>query len=67
KRAEADIGFMFTAYNLKRIINLMGVKGFIDILESLLYPLFYSKIFIYKAIRSILKHFGVIIPNFTYQ
>lgn len=27
KRASADVGFIFIAYNLKRILNLMGKKG----------------------------------------
>jgi len=27
KRASADVGFIFIAYNLKRILNLMGEKG----------------------------------------
>lgn len=26
QRASADVGFMFTAYNLRRIINLMGIE-----------------------------------------
>jgi hypothetical protein len=26
KRAEADVGLIFTAYNLRRIINLLGIN-----------------------------------------
>jgi len=28
RRASADVGFIFIAYNLKRILSLMGKKGF---------------------------------------
>lgn len=37
KRASADVGFMFIAYNLKRLINLLGI----DRMRDLFYPLFY--------------------------
>ena len=28
KRASADVGFMMTAYNLRRIINILGIERF---------------------------------------
>jgi len=28
QRAEADVGFMFTAYNLRRILNIIGIEAF---------------------------------------
>jgi len=31
KRASADVGFIFIAYNLKRILSLMGGKGFREV------------------------------------
>jgi transposase len=33
QRASSDVGLMFTAYNLKRIINIIGVKEFKKYLE----------------------------------
>ena len=47
KRAEADVGLMFTAYNLRRIINLIGVKALQVYLKDLLI-LFYALIKQYK-------------------
>jgi len=35
KRASADVGFIFIAYNLKRILNLMGKKGFREVYGQL--------------------------------
>ena len=28
KRASADVGFIFTAYNLRRILNIIGIEAF---------------------------------------
>jgi len=42
-RAEADVGFMFTAYNLRRIISIIGInafKNYLKILQSLFIPKF---------------------------
>lgn len=33
KRASADVGFMFIAYNLKRIMNIMGIDKLIEVLS----------------------------------
>jgi len=44
KRAEADVGFMFTAYNLRRLINIIGVdviKAYMETLLSLLIAKFH--------------------------
>lgn len=35
-RAESDVGFMFTAYNLRRIINILGLDMLKKYLESML-------------------------------
>jgi transposase len=36
KRASADVGFIFIAYNLKRILSLMGKKGFQEVYALLI-------------------------------
>jgi transposase len=35
-RASADVGFMMTAYNLRRLINIIGIACFKEYLESML-------------------------------
>ncbi len=40
KRAEADVGLMFTAYNLRRIINILGADTLKKYLEEVLSLLF---------------------------
>ena len=32
--ASSDVGFIFIAYNLKRIINIIGIKELIEFLSS---------------------------------
>lgn len=49
KRASADVGFIFIAYNLKRILCLMGKKGFREVYAQLVICLFILKE-TYKAI-----------------
>ena len=42
KRAEADVGLMFTAYNLRRLITILGLKNLQEYLRafvSMLYAL----------------------------
>jgi hypothetical protein len=34
KRASADVGFMMTAYNLRRIINILGIERFREFLKD---------------------------------
>ena len=36
KRASADVGLMMTAYNLRRIINILGVERLRKYLEELI-------------------------------
>ena len=38
-RASADVGFMFIAYNLRRLINLIGKKAFYNYLNSFILPI----------------------------
>ena len=53
-RASADVGFMFIAYNLRRIMNILGIDAFRDYLKtralSFLYliALLKAKISLYK-------------------
>jgi hypothetical protein len=42
KRASADVGFMMTAYNLRRIINILGIARFREYLQYLT-DLFFGK------------------------
>lgn len=53
-RASADVGFMMTAYNLRRIINILGVSVFKEYLKQLL-SLILLKMGLYKQGRSYLK------------
>jgi len=66
KRAEADVGLMFVAYNLRRIINILGKDVFKAYLKVLAFP--FSLVF--PRIRAILSRFkesvfaGNINPSF---
>ena len=42
KRASADVGFMMTAYNLRRIINILGIERFRKYLQYIV-DLFFGK------------------------
>jgi transposase len=41
ERASADVGFMFTAYNLRRIFNIIGQKSLKEYLQRALFAIFY--------------------------
>jgi transposase len=58
-RASADVGFMFIAYNLRRLIN---IKGFKQIMEYLL-----SILRIFSAIRTFLGVFSDHISRFYFR
>jgi hypothetical protein len=47
KRAEADFGFTMTAYNLRRIINIIGTKKLQTYLEDI-FSILYSKFVHFK-------------------
>ena len=53
KRASADVGFIFIAYNLKRILSLIGKKGFREVYGQLVLCLSVL-IQAYKAILMVL-------------
>lgn len=55
KRADADIGLMFTAYNLRRIINIIGKNEFKKYLQVLLSFLL-SIISLSEPFKSILNY-----------
>jgi hypothetical protein len=40
ERASADVGFMFTAYNLRRIINFIGQNNLKEYLKRVLFAVF---------------------------
>lgn len=51
KRASADVGLIFVAYNLRRLLTILGIKVFKEFLEQL--ALYFSKIKTsYKVMRS---------------
>jgi transposase len=55
KRASADVGFMFVAYNLRRLINIIDKNMLTKFLKELVL-LFFLKTGIVKAISIILSH-----------
>lgn len=56
QRAEADFGFIMTAYNLRRIINMIGIKQLQSYLAGVLLLLF-AKIANYNVFLSFLNPF----------
>jgi transposase len=56
ERASADAGFMFVAYNLRRIINILGIDTFRDYLKTLVFSFLYL-IALIKTKISIFKQF----------
>jgi len=52
KRASADVGFIFTAYNLRRLINIIGVAQLIEQLRRI-NPVFYMKTRLNTHIKAI--------------
>ncbi len=52
KRASADVGFMMTAYNLRRIMNILGIERLRELLQDRI-DLFFSKT---AALDRILAH-----------
>ena len=53
QRAEADVGLMFVAYNLRRLINILGK----DVLKAYLSRLSFRFFFAITQIRTILSRF----------
>ncbi len=40
KRASADVGFIFIAYNLRRIMNILGLNGLKELFKALILDIF---------------------------
>jgi transposase len=55
ERASADVGFMFTAYNLRRIINIIGQKNLKEYLKRLLFPVFYPCLSLWRQVEHFIK------------
>ncbi len=53
KRASADVGLMMTAYNLRRIINILGMERFREFLQDRI-ALFINKTSVWDRILAIL-------------
>lgn len=54
-RASADVGFIFIAYNLRRIINIIGKNKLMEYLEVCLASILVVKTTIKAYLRSILR------------
>ena len=57
KRASADVGFMMTAYNLRRIINILGTERFKEFLKYRI-DLFFDET---ATLKRILAHMRVLL------
>ena len=53
KRASADVGFIFIAYNLKRILNIMGIKKLIELFRTSMSQFF--KYYSYISVKILQK------------
>jgi len=51
ERASADVGFMFTAYNLRRLINIIGQENFKEYLKKVLFAVFSSYLPIWCQVK----------------
>jgi hypothetical protein len=65
KRAAADVGFIFVAYNFRRILNIVGKKVFQELMKKLAFH-FLHLFNPYKLNQSLLSHpiFAKINPNY---
>ena len=55
ERASADVGLMFTAYNLRRIINIIGKENFREYLRKVLFAVFYSYMTLWRQVIYLLR------------
>ncbi|MBL4709417.1 MAG: transposase [Flavobacteriales bacterium] len=53
ERASSDVGFIFIAYNLKRILNIIGINELIEIIDS-----FLSHLWIKNGIKCLKNSFA---------
>jgi len=61
QRAEADVGLMFIAYNLRRMINILGKEAFKEYLTMLVFPF----LFVFRHFRTILSRFKAAVLSFN--
>jgi len=61
ERAEADVGLMFVAYNLRRIINILGKEVLLEYLRMLVF----SFLIAFSHIRAILSRFKISVFDFN--
>jgi hypothetical protein len=62
KRASADVGLMMTAYNLRRIINILGMERFREFLQDRV-ALFFGET---SLLDQILAHWGALLKKAQY-
>lgn len=63
QRAEADVGLMFVAYNLRRLINILGK----DVFKEYLRTFACSFLLLFGQIRAVLRRFkAFVLPNNIY-
>lgn len=51
QRASADVGLMFTAYNLRRLINIIGKENFREYLKKVLFTVFYPCLTLWRLLK----------------
>ena len=55
ERASADVGFMFIAYNLRRIINIIGQENLKEYLKRVFFSVFYLCPLLWRLIAQLIK------------
>ena len=65
KRAEADVGLIFTSYNFRRIINIIGFKNLKNHLQKVLI-LFYTQILLTGSQKIRFKPINIYISFFNF-
>ena len=58
-RASADVGFIMTAYNIRRIINIVGLKTLKEYLETVLAFVFEKT----GPLKSFLSHLNMLVQQ----
>ena len=64
ERASADVGLMFTAYNLRRLINIIGRENFKEYLKKVLFAFFSAYRILLREVMKFLKLEGVYRTDF---
>lgn len=65
-RASADVGLIMTAYNLRRIINILGIKKLKEYMEMVAKAIFHIFESI-RTIRNVFKHLKFYMQNIDTQ